>query len=120
CRGADGRVNRFDAPARWASLRPPTASSGWPSAPSTEADRSCATNTGQLDASATVAGLDVAGPDVAGLDAGQVPGGRAALCDGQTSEDRMFIERYALASLPRYTSYPPANRFHEGVDQDVY
>jgi len=32
----------------------------------------------------------------------------------------MFLERYALANLPRYTSYPPANRFHDGVDGETY
>lgn len=32
----------------------------------------------------------------------------------------MFLEHYALANLPRYTSYPPANRFHDGVDAETY
>lgn len=32
----------------------------------------------------------------------------------------MFLERYALANLPRYTSYPPANRFHDGVGRETY
>lgn len=35
-------------------------------------------------------------------------------------EDRMYLERYALANLPRYTSYPPANRFDTGVDAGTY
>lgn len=32
----------------------------------------------------------------------------------------MYLERYALAALPRYTSYPPANRFDAGVDAVTY
>ncbi len=32
----------------------------------------------------------------------------------------MYIERYAQAALPRYTSYPPANRFDTTVDAGVY
>lgn len=31
----------------------------------------------------------------------------------------MFLHRHATASLPRYTSYPPANRFHDGIDGEV-
>ena len=26
-----------------------------------------------------------------------------------------FMERYVLEAVPRYTSYPPATRFHDGV-----
>lgn len=32
----------------------------------------------------------------------------------------MFLQRHATAALPRYTSYPPANRFHDGIDGDVH
>lgn len=32
----------------------------------------------------------------------------------------MYLERYALATLPRYTSYPPANRFGPAVDAETY
>jgi len=32
----------------------------------------------------------------------------------------MYLERYALATLPRYTSYPPANRFDTSVDGAAY
>lgn len=32
----------------------------------------------------------------------------------------MYLERYALAALPRYTSYPPANRFDATVDAATY
>ncbi|MEQ8818479.1 MAG: oxygen-independent coproporphyrinogen III oxidase [Thalassobaculum sp.] len=32
----------------------------------------------------------------------------------------MYLERYALATLPRYTSYPPANRFDPAVDAGTY
>lgn len=32
----------------------------------------------------------------------------------------MFMDRYALANLPRYTSYPPANRFDGSVDAELY
>jgi len=32
----------------------------------------------------------------------------------------MYLHRHATAPLPRYTSYPPANRFHEGVDREVH
>ena len=32
----------------------------------------------------------------------------------------MYLERYATANLPRYTSYPPANRFGPDVDAGVY
>ncbi len=32
----------------------------------------------------------------------------------------MYLERYATANLPRYTSYPPANRFGPSVDAGVY
>lgn len=37
-----------------------------------------------------------------------------------TPEDRMYLERYALETLPRYTSFPPANRFGTGVDAGTY
>src|SRR3546814_4031090 len=54
------------------------------------------------------------------VDAGQ-PGRRPGAVSGsRTSEGDMFLERHALASLPRYTSYPPANRFHDGVDDETY
>ncbi len=32
----------------------------------------------------------------------------------------MYLERYATANLPRYTSYPPANRFEPSIDAGVY
>lgn len=32
----------------------------------------------------------------------------------------MFLDRYALATLPRYTSYPPADRFGDGVGAADY
>src|SRR3546814_12594839 len=54
------------------------------------------------------------------VDAGQ-PGRRPGAVSGsRTSEGDMFLERHALASLPRYTSYPPATRFHDGVDDETY
>jgi oxygen-independent coproporphyrinogen-3 oxidase len=31
----------------------------------------------------------------------------------------MFLHHHATAPLPRYTSYPPANRFHDGVTGEV-
>ena len=31
-----------------------------------------------------------------------------------------FLSAYALQSVPRYTSYPPANRFAADVDADIY
>jgi oxygen-independent coproporphyrinogen-3 oxidase len=32
----------------------------------------------------------------------------------------MFLHRHATAALPRYTSYPPANRFQDGEGRDLY
>lgn len=32
----------------------------------------------------------------------------------------MYMERHATAAVPRYTSYPPANRFGQNVDGEVY
>jgi oxygen-independent coproporphyrinogen-3 oxidase len=32
----------------------------------------------------------------------------------------MFLHRHATATLPRYTSYPPANRFQEGEGRELY
>lgn len=32
----------------------------------------------------------------------------------------MFMHRHATAALPRYTSYPPANRFKEGEASDLF
>ena len=32
----------------------------------------------------------------------------------------MYVKRYATAALPRYTSYPPANRFEHNIGDDVY
>ncbi len=31
-----------------------------------------------------------------------------------------FLPQYALATIPRYTSYPPANRFHDGIGETDY
>lgn len=32
----------------------------------------------------------------------------------------MFLHRHATAALPRYTSYPPANRFKDGEGRELY
>lgn len=32
----------------------------------------------------------------------------------------MFMQRHATAALPRYTSYPPANRFKDGDARDLF
>ena len=32
----------------------------------------------------------------------------------------MFLHRHATAALPRYTSYPPANRFQDGEGRELY
>lgn len=32
----------------------------------------------------------------------------------------MFLHRHATAALPRYTSYPPANRFSDGEGRELY
>lgn len=32
----------------------------------------------------------------------------------------MFMQRHATAALPRYTSYPPANRFQDGEARDLF
>jgi oxygen-independent coproporphyrinogen-3 oxidase len=31
-----------------------------------------------------------------------------------------YLSKYALAAVPRYTSYPPATQFHEGVGETEY
>lgn len=31
-----------------------------------------------------------------------------------------FIPKYATATVPRYTSYPPATQFHTGIDEAAY
>ena len=31
-----------------------------------------------------------------------------------------YISKYATATVPRYTSYPPATRFHAGIDEATY
>lgn len=31
-----------------------------------------------------------------------------------------YLPQYALATVPRYTSYPPATQFHSGVGESVY
>lgn len=31
-----------------------------------------------------------------------------------------YLPKYALATVPRYTSYPPATQFHDGVGEIEY
>ncbi|WP_203291569.1 oxygen-independent coproporphyrinogen III oxidase [Maricaulis parjimensis] len=34
-----------------------------------------------------------------------------------TSQTAPFLQRYVMEAVPRYTSYPPATRFHDGVGE---
>ena len=41
--------------------------------------------------------------------------GQQTMAHNDTAPTAPFLQRYVLEAVPRYTSYPPATRFHDGV-----